>query len=300
MSPWHALVDLAHTQHGVVSRAQAAALGVAASTLSDQLLRHRWRRIHPGVFALPGSPQTFRQLVAAALVAAGPAAIACRRTAAHLLGCWPEPEFVELFVPLKQRPPRLRGVRVARTGSLRPRDRSKRDDLRLTTAPRTMIDLAAVVQPSVLRAVLIDARQRRLITYPRVAESLKGLGPLRGIGELRRLLWELDPERCDSVLEALVRELLRRHGIREPHPGPFPVQAGSRTLHVDIAWPGRRVAIEVDGFAYHSKRSELDRDARRHNLLVLAGWRVLRVSWDRVEDDPDGFVREVQQLLAEH
>jgi hypothetical protein len=299
MTRWHQLADIAGAQHGVVARRQAEALGIPASTLSDQFVVYGWRRVHPGVFALPGAPATFRLRVSAALLAAGSAAIACRRTAAHLLGCWPQPDIVELFVPLQQRARSLNGVRCARTGSLRPSDRSEIAGLRITTAPRTLIDLAAVLEPPALRAVLIDSRQRRLLTYERVLAALDGLGPLRGKGVVRRLLWELDAERCDSVLEAIVRALLRRAGIPDPNAGPFAVRAGARTLHLDIAWPEQRVGIEVDGFAYHSSRAQFDRDGRRQNLMVLAGWRVLRVSWDRVEQDPEGFVREVRQLLAE-
>ena len=71
-----------------------------------------------------------------------------------------------------------------------------------------------------------------------------------------------------------------------------------RMIHIDIGWPEAKIGIEVDGFAYHASRRDLDRDHRRANALALAGWIILRVGWDRLERDPAAFADEVRDLLA--
>ena len=49
---------------------------------------------------------------------------------------------------------------------------------------------------------------------------------------------------------------------------------------IDVAFREQRIAIEVDGFAYHSDRARFQRDRSRQNLLVGLGWTVLRFTWD--------------------
>lgn len=291
------LMLLGTQQHGVVSLEQALASGVSRSTLQRLAAREGWRRLQRGVYLLPGADRGLRQECQGALLAAGEHAVLCRRTAAHLYGLLPPPAVVELFLPLAERAPGLTGVRVCRTRTLNTADLAFMDGLRATTPTRTVIDLAAVLEPPELRAVLISARQRRLVDLDRLGRRSEQIGPVRGIGVVRRLLRELHPEWCDSILEERVRDLVRQAGLPPPHPKPFPVETPGRRLHVDIAWPSRRVGIEVDGFAYHSSHAAMERDHRRANALLLAGWRILHVGWQRVESDADTFVAELRAAI---
>jgi very-short-patch-repair endonuclease len=52
-----------------------------------------------------------------------------------------------------------------------------------------------------------------------------------------------------------------------------------------------RLVVEAESFEFHGKRKQLERDCARYNILVLAGWRVLRFSWEQVMFKP-GYVRE--------
>lgn len=52
------------------------------------------------------------------------------------------------------------------------------------------------------------------------------------------------------------------------------------------------VVIEADSFTWHGGRRALARDARRYNALVVAGWIVLRFSYEEVMHQPQR-VREV-------
>ncbi len=66
---------------------------------------------------------------------------------------------------------------------------------------------------------------------------------------------------------------------------------------MDFAWPEQRLLVEVDGFAFHADRSRYRSDRRRTNALVLAGWRVLRFSWEDVVHRPDVVVAQVRAAL---
>eukprot|EP01041_Mallomonas_annulata_P039599 gene39600-63317_t len=50
------------------------------------------------------------------------------------------------------------------------------------------------------------------------------------------------------------------------------VEVGSHRYRLDFAWPERKLYLEGNGFGWHSLSSDLDRDARRQNELVLDGW----------------------------
>ena len=63
-----------------------------------------------------------------------------------------------------------------------------------------------------------------------------------------------------------------------------PLDCGCFVVHPDLADAERRLLLEADSFTWHGDRRALHRDCRRYNALVLAGWSVLRFSWEEVHD----------------
>ena len=55
----------------------------------------------------------------------------------------------------------------------------------------------------------------------------------------------------------------------------------SRNWRLDVACPGRKLAIEVDGGVHRIKKRFLG-DIEKHNALVFAGWTYLRVTPEQV------------------
>lgn len=116
---------------------------------------HQWVRVFPRVFAIGGAVSSWMQRAQAALLWAGPDAVLCRRSAAYLLGwTFKPPRTVEVLIPHHRvlRPP-AEDVRVRRTRSLQPKEITMAKGLRVTVAPRTLVDLA----PEKDIEVLIDA-----------------------------------------------------------------------------------------------------------------------------------------------
>jgi very-short-patch-repair endonuclease len=73
--------------------------------------------------------------------------------------------------------------------------------------------------------------------------------------------------------------------------------AGQET-EVDFLWRNQRVVVEVDGFVTHGTRRAFQRDRRRDQLLSLAGWQVIRFTWDEVTKVPKHVVAVVRKLLS--
>ncbi|MBW3601172.1 MAG: hypothetical protein KY434_00535 [Actinobacteria bacterium] len=298
-SPWSALDGLAARQHGAFRLDQAVALGLSADTVRQRALREAWRRPHMGVFVLPGVSPDPRLAASAALLATGSRALIAGRTAAWLWGLWRSPgNQVELIVPADRAAPRLRSVRTVRTVSFRQGDADVREGLAVTTVARTVCELARTCGFHALLDATSTAVQRRLVALGEVERCRRRMGRYRGAARLRRVLDELGCERTDSGLERDVRLLLRSAGLR-PAPGIYELRAdGVVVARLDIAFPAERVAVEVDGFAWHATPADLRRDHVRENAIKALGWLPLRVGHVELTRHPGRFVAQLRAALA--
>ena len=82
--------------------------------------------------------------------------------------------------------------------------------------------------------------------------------------------------------------------IEEEVPGWVP----GRKYRADIYFPAHRLAVEVDGFAYHSSKNAFQSDRERQNAFVMAGYRVLRYYNSQVRNEIDRVIEEVRSCLA--
>jgi very-short-patch-repair endonuclease len=68
------------------------------------------------------------------------------------------------------------------------------------------------------------------------------------------------------------------------------------TVHLDAALPELKIAIEMDGAAFHGSAEDRERDIRRDAALAARGWVVLRFSYRRLTTDPEGCRREIVEV----
>lgn len=184
--------------------------------------------------------------------------------------------------------------------SLRPSDVTVIAGVKVTTPTRTLIDLAAVVSTDRLEAALDDALRRGLTSLRKLEAALRSPGaPRRGIATLARLLAGRSPGRVpESALERRLAALLVRSGLPKPV-AQYEVREGSRVVaRVDLAYPGFKLALEADGYAFHADRSAWERDRLRDNDLVGLGWTVLRFTKEQMQSQPVRVVAQVRRVLA--
>lgn len=55
--------------------------------------------------------------------------------------------------------------------------------------------------------------------------------------------------------------------------------------------------VQLDGFAYHRTRRDHERDAATNGDLELAGYRVLRLTWNDVTVHGSRTVRRLHRIL---
>jgi hypothetical protein len=157
--------------------------------------------------------------------------------------------------------------------------------------------LAAVERPIVRRA-LIDGVRSREFRVSAVRRESARLGAHPGRRALMALL-ELLAGGCESELEIW--------GVLNLLPGPPQLPAyvqqhrvqlaDGRRVRLDVAYVEARVAVELDGAAFHGSRSARERDIRRDSALAAEGWVVLRFSYARLLADPEGCGREIVEVV---
>ena len=289
-----ALSDLAafgRAQHGLVTRTQAQAAGLAGGTLQRWLAERRLERIHPGVYRMAGTPRTWEQSVLAAVLAAGTGAAASHRTAGLLWGLVEEAEgLVELSVP-RARAIRILGAVVHRSSDLTPAWVAHRRSVPVTNPLLTLVDLGAVlpaheVDDAMNRGLVLRLFSVAAVEWVRLEVGRPGR---RGSGVLGRVLDDraLGDQRPDGLLEPRMARLMRARGL-PPASFQFVVHdhGGRFVARVDFAYPEHRLAVEVDGYELRASPAAMQADLDRQNGLVRAGWTVLRFTWADVVRRP--------------
>ncbi|MGH2923283.1 MAG: type IV toxin-antitoxin system AbiEi family antitoxin domain-containing protein [Solirubrobacterales bacterium] len=283
------LAEVAAHQHGVLARGQLETLGVSDSAISRWVAAGRLHRIHPGVYAL-GHPTLSidGRLVAGALYG-GPGAALSHTTAAWVWALIePQPRVIHVSVTGKRRS--VGSVRVHRTGRL---EVTERRLLPVTSLPRTLLDVAAVLPEGQLRRCVAEADYRRLLDAEAVQAAL-GRGR-RGSGRLKAALRDYLPSLAitRSVLEQRFLELCASSGLPIPE-----VNVRIRRFLVDTLWPDRRLIVELDGAAAHGGWNAIRRDRRREVALRAMGYQVVRYTWEQVTGRGDEVIADLRGLLG--
>jgi very-short-patch-repair endonuclease len=76
-------------------------------------------------------------------------------------------------------------------------------------------------------------------------------------------------------------------------------QANLKDWRFDLAYPSRRIAVEVEGATWtngrHTRGSGFTEDCRKYNTAAIFGWKVLRVTSDMIRDG--SAVETIQRAL---
>lgn len=277
-----ALADLAGRQHGVVARRQLLDLGLGSSAIDRRLRAGRLHRIHHGVYAVGHRRLTRDGRWLAAVLAGGRGAVLSHRPAGAAWGVRRWSGRPAITVPGWRRPTSAFEVH----GCSLPADEVTVDDgIPITTVPRTLLDLATVLDRDALARAVNEAEVDRLadpLSLPALLERHRGE---RGTGALRAVLegvgYGLGVTR--SPLEELFVRFLADRGL--PHPElNAPVHVGDRFYEADCLWRAPRLIVELHGVRYHGTAQATTRDAGRDRRLLIEGWTVIHVTWAILHD----------------
>lgn len=231
----------------------------------------------------------------AAVLACGPTALLSHGSAAALWGIlFMSGSAVDVVTAHRTRHNRA-GIALHRPRRLHPEDCASHDGIPVTSIARTLLDLAEVVHRRQLRRAL-DESERLGKFDLRAVERLIGRSKgHRGLGRLKATVRDYrGPSPITrSELERRFLDLCRAAGLPRPQTNIMVAE-----FEVDVVWPDHRLVVELDGHAYHHTRAAFEGDRRRDAELQAAGYRVLRITHRRVEDEPRDVVNLVCSLLV--
>jgi very-short-patch-repair endonuclease len=281
-----------------VARTADLARRVDRHTVSAWVRQKRVLRPYPGVVVLPERWEEWpTRALAAVLATAG----VLSHTSA--LAAWlvlPKEGPIHVSIPAARRAVRGAGLTVHR---VRPLAVDQLGPYPVTSLPRAVIDTWAHAHgksggrrsSEQARAVVIDTMRERRVTALALRNELTSRPALPGRRALVGLL-ELVEQGCESELEIWgVRNVLQGPGMPrfiQQHPVQLPWGA----VRLDAAVPELKVAVELDGAAFHGSAAARERDTRRDTALAARGWVVLRFSYRRLRSDPEGCRREILEV----
>jgi hypothetical protein len=278
--------ELARRQHGVVGRAQLVALGLGRDAIDWRVRRRRLHTVHRGVYAVGHLALTRNARFMAAVLACGEGAALSHLSAAVLWGIL-EGRGQKVHVTA---PTRRRVVGVIVHESPLHGERVRRDGITVTTAARTLIDLADVVSRRTLERAFDEAQYLGLdFEDARPRHGREGSGLLSSVLAVHRP----GTTRTRSELEELFLKLCDDHGIPRPD-----VNVQIEGFECDFVFREEWLVVETDGAAAHGTRRAMERDPVRDARLMASGWRIWRLSYVQVVRRPHATAAELQALLT--
>jgi hypothetical protein len=174
------------------------------------------------------------------------------------------------------------------------RDVTEYEGVPITTIPRTLLDLAELLPKQRLKRAIEELDRQREFDGAAVQELLQRSPGRRGLKPLRSLLAEFDWDPLTrSELEALFFDFCVERGL------PIPAMNASILGYtVDAHWPGTNLIVEIDSRAFHLNPKAFEEDRERDANLMLAGYRVLRITYRQLMREPDELARKIRTLLA--
>ncbi|MGD9705051.1 MAG: DUF559 domain-containing protein [Acidimicrobiia bacterium] len=285
---------------GVAAVRTLERLGLRRRQIDGLVAAGWWERAGRGVVRDRAAPRTWRQELWAAALAVGPHAVASHESAAalHGLGGFAEGPIV-LSVPRAARG-RRQGMVVHGAGRLARPDVVEIDGMRVTSASRTIIDLAAIGTAAGRLADVIDDSCRLGLSSPAyVRRRLDALGR-RGRAGVRLLDELMLDSGGHSHLERRFLGLVRSMGL--PRPSCQVIhRRGSRTVaRVDFEWTPWRTVVEVSGRRGHVSDRDRTKDAQRRNELQHEGFVVLEFTTAHILGDPEYVHTTLTSHLSAH
>jgi very-short-patch-repair endonuclease len=233
----------------------------------------------------------------AAVLASGPDAVLSHWSAAALWGIRPNSRSrVDVTVAHRSRS----SEQIHRHISDVPEDeRAVEEGIPATSVHRTIFDLAATEAVDATVAMLREAEYLNRWDRLSLPDLLERYPGRRGSRRVRSALERLDEEpsgRKRSKLEERFVPFLRRYNLPLPRFNDR-VTLNGRSYEVDCHWPGTRQMVELDGWQGHRTRSAFREDRARDRVLGVAGYSVIRLTWNQLDDEPAEIAADLRKLL---
>jgi hypothetical protein len=241
---------------------------------------------YPGVYAVAPPRHDPQALIAAAVLAGGPHAVASHAAAGWLWGFMPHYQPPAEII-LTQGDRRPRHILTHRCRSLQQRDLTRQRGVPTTSPARTALDVAPRLTRRALTRLVNDQLRDGYLDREALGDIV-GRNPLHPGTKLLRPFVKDPRDPTDSPFEDDFLSFLRRYGL--------PVPQTNIWLHgrkVDAFYPDAKLIVELDGWSFHNDQDAFRDDRERDAENLKHGLATMRMTKDRLELTPD---REAERL----
>lgn len=175
---------------------------------------------------------------------------------------------------------------------------SRADGRPATHAAWTAVEVARSLRRPRALATLDAALRSRTCDRRQLFAAATAQAGRRGIVAVRELI-PLADALAESPMESEARLAMLDGGLPAPVLQHEIVDLDLRTWRVDFAWLDVKVAVEYDGFDWHSDREQFIKDRQKRAALYEVGWRMLSVVSDDVRRRPLEMVRRIEGELTQ-
>ncbi len=290
-----ALARIAAKQFGVISLEQLLAIGFSLAEIRARVRRGLLHRLYPDVYAVGHTRVVPQARLIAALLTCGPASFLSHRTAA---AAWGLREVTTRRIEVTMLGPRARrrsGLIVHRTSrEPDPADLTVRNDLRVSSVPRLLIELAPHERQAELDRLITQAVRKRILDLQAIEAALARHARRPGLAKLKQALrdYRPHPDRR-SDLERAFDELIA--GTDIPPPQRNVTIDG---WEIDCYWPRVGLAVELDGRAYHTAVRDMEKDKLKDARLLRKRIRTMRITELRFTLDQQGILDDLRSLTT--
>jgi very-short-patch-repair endonuclease len=291
------LAALAERQHGLVGRWQLMEAGWSGGAIEKRIWAGRLHPLHAGVYRVGHALISREGRWMAAVLASGPETVLSHASAAALWMIRPSSRsIIDVTCPGKSRS--WDGIR--RHHKALPADEiTVEEGIPVTTVPRTIFDMAATESVDVVVALLremefLELRDR--LSLWDLVDRYPGRRGVRKVGVALERLEEEPAGRKRSKLEERFAPFLRHHRLPLPRFNDW-ITVGGKRYQVDCHWPGTGQIVELDGWQGHGTKSAFREDRARDRALKVAGYSVIHITWNQLDDEPEAIASDLRALL---
>jgi hypothetical protein len=201
----------------------------------------------------------------------------------------------------RDRSVRRTGHLIHRVVEMSPIDRTRISGIAVTSAARTVVDLAAICSVEQLVIAIDSGLRDRKFDEALLVSRAEALAARGRVG-IKRLMKAIHGD-CSirgghSWLEREYLKVIAAAGLPRPETQVVLAEAHGSIVRVDAHFPGTRIVGEVLGYRFHRTESQMSRDAERMNALLREGYLPVQHTYSQVVDHPDQVVADLRAALS--
>jgi hypothetical protein len=286
-----AIRELAWRQSGNLSRPQLLEVGLTQGGIDRRLRNGALVTRYNGVYCLAPARQDPQALIAAAVLAGGPDAVASHASAAWLWGFLPRYEPPpEISLPTGDRRPRH--ILTHRCPSLQPRDITHQRAIPTTTPARTALDLAPRLTAKQRARLVNDGRLNGYLRLTALAEVLQR-NPRHHGTKLLTPFAENPRNPTRSPFEDDFLAFVHKYNLPMPQ---INVKINGR--EVDAFFPEANLIVELDGWDTHRDHEAFEDDRDRDADHLDHGFTTIRITKQRLMTQPDYEAARLHRIIS--